>query len=128
MPKNRDDLYVESQSVASSVRDRQSLDEITLKRCFICGWIGCKTEHNLSERSIKFVEKAKVKFGWTFDYSKVDVSLYSVKIKIICSLHGEFEQSPTDHLRSKFACQLCSNQNKKPIAKNIKKLYKCKDE
>lgn len=54
-----------------------------------------------------FIEKSKAAHGSKYDYSR---SLYvssSVKVKIICPTHGEFEQLPSDHFRGN-GCQQCA--------------------
>ena len=47
----------------------------------------------------KFIEEAVEKHGSTYDYSKVDYINAHTKIKIICPIHGEFEQRPHRHLQ-----------------------------
>ena len=54
-----------------------------------------------------FIEKASVIHKTKYDYSLVDyVNSYS-KIKIICNIHGVFEQRPNDHLCGK-GCSKCN--------------------
>ena len=57
-----------------------------------------------------FIEKAKKIYRDKYDYSLVDYTLCTNKIKIICKKHGEFEISPTNHLSGK-GCPIC-NQSK----------------
>lgn len=64
---------------------------------------------NLEERKLKFLEKAKVKFGDKYDYSKVDYIDSKSPIVIICPIHGEFEQTPSNHLRGK-GCPKCGRK------------------
>src|SRR4051812_41756005 len=56
--------------------------------------------------SEKFIEKAKIIHNDKYDYSKTNYTNSKTKIKIICPVHGEFEQTPTDHLRGRncFKC------------------------
>ena len=56
----------------------------------------------------KFIEKAKLKFGNKYDYSKVQYVDLETKITIICPIHGEFQQTPNNHLKSKLGCPKCS--------------------
>lgn len=37
--------------------------------------------------------------GDKYDYSKVDYKGYQIPVTIICPIHGEFQQTPRDHLR-----------------------------
>jgi predicted RNA-binding Zn-ribbon protein involved in translation (DUF1610 family) len=53
-----------------------------------------------------FIKKAKQIHGKKYDYSLVNYINNRIKIKIICPVHGEFEQIPRDHL-SKKGCIKC---------------------
>ena len=55
----------------------------------------------------EFIEKAKKIHGDKYDYRKVDYKNNKTKITIICSKHGEFQQTPSDHLAGK-GCSKCS--------------------
>ena len=55
--------------------------------------------------------KAKKKHGDTYDYSKVDYINAKTKICIICPKHGEFWQTPNDHL-SGCGCKMCANERR----------------
>ena len=46
----------------------------------------------------KFIEKAKLKHGDKWDYSKVNYVRSKDKITIVCKLHGDFIQTASDHL------------------------------
>lgn len=54
----------------------------------------------------EFIEKAKIVHGDTYDYSKSIYMNSDNKIKIICKIHGEFEQKVANHLQGK-GCVLC---------------------
>lgn len=56
----------------------------------------------------KFIEKAKLIHGDRYDYSLVDYKGYKYKIKIICPIHGEFEQLVGNHLKGA-NCLACAN-------------------
>lgn len=58
----------------------------------------------------KFIEKARKIHGNKYDYSKVEYVNSHTPVKIICKIHGEFEQSPTNHLCGK-GCPICSGKN-----------------
>lgn len=55
-----------------------------------------------------FIKKAKLKHGDLFDYSLVDYKKAKIKVKIICSKHGVFEQQSNNHLVNK-GCPVCAN-------------------
>ena len=56
-----------------------------------------------------FVEKAKKIHGDKYDYSKVEYINTSTKVCIICPEHGEFWQTPNNHLSGK-GCPICSGK------------------
>jgi hypothetical protein len=56
----------------------------------------------------RFIEKAKIRFGDIFDYSNVIYKNNKTKVKIVCSIHGEFEISPDNFInKSKYGCPKC---------------------
>lgn len=58
-----------------------------------------------------FLEKAKLVHGNKYDYSNANYVNSKSKIKIICKIHGIFEQSPTLHI-SGSGCPLCNGKFK----------------
>lgn len=56
----------------------------------------------------KFIERAKAIFGSYYDYSKVKYVNNSTKVTIICPIHGEFYQTPAQHLRG-HGCKKCGD-------------------
>lgn len=56
-----------------------------------------------------FIEKANMKHGFKYDYSLAQYSRSVRKVKIICKKHGEFLQTPNQHLNGK-GCKSCSNE------------------
>jgi len=58
-----------------------------------------------------FISKATKIHGEKYDYSKVEYINAKTKIIIICKMHGEFYQTPSNHLSS-YNCQKCSNNFK----------------
>jgi hypothetical protein len=55
----------------------------------------------------EFIRKALKKHFGKYDYSLVDYIDSTTKIKIICPIHGVFEQSPANHLRG-CGCPKCA--------------------
>jgi hypothetical protein len=58
-----------------------------------------------------FISKAEKIHGNRYNYSKVNYINSKTHVIIICKEHGEFKQTPSNHL-SKFNCQKCSNNFK----------------
>ena len=56
----------------------------------------------------EFIRKAILKHGFLFDYSKSVYLGTKDKICIICLVHGEFWQSPNDHLNGA-GCPKCKS-------------------
>lgn len=54
----------------------------------------------------KFVEKAQLIHNNKYDYSQVNYVNSQTKVTIICPIHGEFEQIPSNHLQGK-GCPKC---------------------
>lgn len=82
--------------------------------CKHCGVL--KTKNKLSDNTQTFIYKATKKHKGKYDYSKVDYNGNKVKICIICPKHGEFFQTPSNHL--KFQCPYCGRESTTEYAKN----------
>jgi hypothetical protein len=54
-----------------------------------------------------FIKKAKEIHGDKYDYSFVNYTHSNVPVKIICKIHGEFDQTPKSHLRAQ-GCPTCN--------------------
>lgn len=64
------------------------------------------------DKTKNFIEKAKKIHGDKYDYSKTLYKRCDEKVIIICKLHGEFEETPRNHLdkRTKEHCPKCNNR------------------
>lgn len=51
-------------------------------------------------KTLSFIDKAKIVHGDRYDYSLVNYTHSKSNVKIICPVHGVFEQTPNNHLRS----------------------------
>lgn len=75
---------------------------------------GCPTcANNQISTTEKFIEKAKLlhineKTNLPkYDYSLVNYIDAITKVKILCPTHGEFEQTPSNHIHAKCGCPHC---------------------
>ena len=68
--------------------------------------------NNIQSKTKVFIEKAILKHGNTFDYSKVEYNGSHIKVTLICLEHGEFEQTPTNHLTG-YGCYKCACKYKR---------------
>jgi len=71
---------------------------------------GCYKCANRIVNTEDFIEKANVRHTNLYDYSKVEYKSAREKIIISCKTHGEFLQSPNDHLNG-CGCQKCGLGN-----------------
>ena len=54
-----------------------------------------------------FLKKARKIHGDKYDYSKVEYKTCKEKVCIICPEHGEFWQTPDNHINAKQGCPVC---------------------
>ena len=59
----------------------------------------------------EFIRRARETHGSRYDYSKVEYVDMATKVCIICPEHGEFWQTPSNHLRGNI-CPMCANHNR----------------
>jgi len=57
--------------------------------------------------TVEFIERAKIVHKGRYDYSLVNCEHNRSAIKILCSVHGVFEQTPRNHLMGR-GCQQCA--------------------
>lgn len=58
-----------------------------------------------------FINKANLVHGNKFEYSEVEYVKSNNKVKIICPIHGVFEQTPNNHLNGR-GCPICSSMSR----------------
>jgi len=70
----------------------------------------------------EFIKRSIQTHGNKYNYSMVNYINQLTKVKIICSIHGTFEQLPSNHY--KYGCLKCSGKNKLMIKEFIKRARK----
>jgi hypothetical protein len=60
----------------------------------------------MSNKVLKFIEKANKRHGFLYDYSKVEYQNSKTKVEVICKTHGSFFVRPDAHVR-KVGCPNC---------------------
>lgn len=71
---------------------------------------GCPKCHNVGKLTIEnFIEKATLLHRNYYNYSNVNLINSKTKIKILCPKHGEFLQSPNNHLNGQ-GCPKCKGK------------------
>ena len=87
------------------------------------------TGEKLTHTTEWFIQKSKWIHGDKYDYSKVNYKGAFEYIKIICPIHGEFEQRPDHHLNGS-GCPICGFKKSERIVDNmshyIQGVYKLK--
>ena len=82
--------------------------------------VGCPICSGYKMNTNSFIDKANIVHGNNYDYSLVEYVNNKLKIKIICSLHGIFEQTSTMHLNGQGCpkCAIVTNSNKRKYNSN----------
>lgn len=75
------------------------------------------SEH--SEKTIEFIEKAKKVHGDKYDYSLVDYKRNDENVVMICPIHGEFQQRPSNHLNGA-GCPKCWEERRSKVKVSTK--------
>mgnify|MGYP001080345179 CR=1 FL=1 len=68
-----------------------------------------------------FISRSSAKHNNKYNYDRVEYVNGTTKVKIICPIHGEFEQSPKNHLHK--GCIKCGNMSKSEKLKYTKEQY-----
>lgn len=71
---------------------------------------GCPKCDNKNKTTEEFIKEAKKMHGDKYDYQPTEYVHSKLKIKIICYIHGVFEQRPNNHLMGG-GCPKCDNKN-----------------
>jgi hypothetical protein len=101
------------------------LNKKTKYGCPVCGAEISKSKIKACSNE-KFIEKARKVHGDKYDYSKVHYVDSQTKVCIICPIHGEFWQKPSNHLTGR-GCAKCGKQKmgltKEKFITRAKELY-----
>lgn len=84
----------------------------------------CGTNNSVNKRKgdgNNFIEKAKNIHGNKYDYSMVEYANNKTKVRIICPIHGEFQQKPNNHLNGQ-GCPFCGSNKAIELNKANKSL------
>lgn len=79
---------------------------------------GCHKCIGMNKTNSEFINDAKLVHGDRYDYSKVEYKDSRTKVCIICPKHGEFWQTPKDHLKGN-GCPKCNNSKLEIIVEDI---------
>jgi len=109
--------YVNNKTKVKVICKEHGMFEVTPKShtiqtsgCSICSYN--EMGKNRRKTIEQFIIAAKAAHSDRYDYSLVDYVNNHTKINIICKEHGIFDQSPEVHIRSKYGCMQCWNENR----------------
>jgi hypothetical protein len=71
---------------------------------------GCYKCSGITKNTEDFINNSTIIHGVLYDYSKVDYINTRKQVIIVCKKHGEFKQTPNDHL-SGYGCTKCGKGN-----------------
>ena len=80
---------------------------------------------NIKLKGLEFIKKANTLHKNKYDYSLVEYKNCDTKVKIICPVHGVFEQTPYKHLKGQ-GCPICAKNKKfdtNQFIKRVRKIY-----
>ncbi len=80
--------------------------------CLQCAWEQLSEQRRSSAE--EFITRAHEVHGDHYDYSLVEYVNNSTLVKIICSEHGVFEQTPNNHTSMKQGCPQCAETGFNP--------------
>jgi hypothetical protein len=84
---------------------------------------GCPKCSKKCDTQDEFIEKCNIKHNYKYDYSLIEYENRKRKVKIICPIHGTFEQFPYAHLNKGQGCPICNDsKGEKEIAKILDNL------
>lgn len=82
---------------------QSAISHLNGRGCKKCGYI---TQGLPKSNTKDFIRKSKVVHGNKYDYSKVEYKTAKIKVIIICKNHGNFLQTPSNHLKG-HGCHFC---------------------
>jgi len=91
------------------VFEQRAKDHLKGSGCQLCGNVAKATTQAAIAKS-EFPTRAAIVHNNKYDYSLVEYKSALTKVKIICSIHGVFEQKPSDHLKG-HGCAKCGNES-----------------
>ena len=91
------------------------------------GCVKCQISNNTTTKN-EFILKANIVHHNKYDYYLVNYKNNETKIKIICPIHGVFEQIPNNHISQKQGCPICKDSTGEKkisyILKNMNIIFK----
>jgi len=81
---------------------------------------GCpKCNGGIATEQSEFIKRVSDIHNNHYNYSLIDYKNAHDKIKIVCPIHGVFEQRPFAHLQNQQGCPFCANEQRKMDSKDF---------
>lgn len=103
--------------VIHGIFEQRANDHLNGRGCF-----SCHKDNRGGKTFEQFKEEANHKHNNKYDYSKTEFKNLSIKITIICPIHGIFQQRPLDHLKG-CGCSNCAKINKVNVPTKTNKKF-----
>jgi very-short-patch-repair endonuclease len=84
-------------------------------------YAGLPENNKFRKTTEEFIQESNLIHSNVFDYSKVNYINNSIKVTIICPIHGEFNQNPSSHLQGAGCPNCVESRGEKIIDKILKK-------
>lgn len=80
-----------------------------------------RAKTQILNKSLKFKDKANIVHHWKYDYKKSEYKGVKIPLIITCPIHGDFYQTPNDHLQG-HGCPKCNQSKLELEIENMLKL------
>ncbi|MGI0077088.1 MAG: hypothetical protein ACREAU_06755 [Nitrosopumilaceae archaeon] len=78
--------------------------------CWLCKSDSCRML-NIKKATLTFEQKSNIQHNHIYSYNLVEYVDAFIKVKIICPIHGVFQQKPNDHLNG-HGCSFCGQESR----------------
>lgn len=82
------------------------------------GCTKCSNKEKIDTK--RFIKKSREVHGDKYDYSKVDYKHSKIPVKILCKIHGYYNQMPVNHLQGS-GCPKCGSTYRLDVEEFVKK-------
>lgn len=82
------------------------------------GCTKCSNKEKIDTK--RFIKKSREVHGDKYDYSKVDYKHSKIPVKILCKIHGYYNQMPVNHLQGS-GCPKCGSTYRMDVEEFVKK-------
>nr|QQV29495.1 hypothetical protein K-LCC10_0240 [Kaumoebavirus] len=85
---------------------------------------GCsKCAGNARKTPQEIIEMSRERHGGTYEYREESITTTSKKMTVVCKQHGDFYQTPSDHIHGGYGCPSCKTKNEAKIKKIMETMF-----